>query len=168
MRAKTINEIRRGGDALRTMGAGKDRVLSTISVIRREMPSILTSVTMDRSLTQYALDTDIKDDVEQYTSELRGAIDGSMGDYLMVKLDGLPVNGARNFMYGRIITDNSEPRTVFSESYWRQNEDLTTVERVGGRTVLYYPSEDVVTVSMWEIKTNGKYVGLDTAYVRYK
>ena len=168
MRAKTINEIRREDDALRAIDAGRERAFHTLSVIRREIPSLITDETMAAALADYARRTNNPEDVEEYTKALTAAIDGSPDDYIKVDFIDRAMEDGANLLYHRLIPDDIETYHVFSESYWTYHANGRSDEYVGDRKIYYYPTMDVVLILMWDKPKGKREVSLNAVFVRSK
>jgi hypothetical protein len=168
MRAKTINEIRREGDALRAIDAGRERALRTMSIIRREIPSLITDVTMTAALADYARRTNTPEDVDEYTKALIAAIDGSPDDYVKVDFVDRAMEEEVNQLYHRLIPDDIETYHVFKKDYWTYHVNGRSDEYVGDRKIYYYPTMDVVLILMWDKPKGKREVSLNAVFVRSK
>lgn len=168
MRAKRINEIRRDDNVLRSMGAGRERVFPALSAIRREIPSIITDLTMRDALSDYAGRTSIQEDVRDYTEGLHSTIDGSFDDYVKVDFISNSDDSAVKSLYHRLLPDELDADVVISKSYWTYRSDGKSDEYVGDRKIYYYPTVDVVLILMWDKPKRGKEVSLQGVFVRNK
>ena len=168
MRAKTINEIRREDDVLRAIDAGRERAFHTLSVIRREIPSLITDETMAAALADYARRTNTPEDVEEYTKALTAAIDGSPEDYVKADFIDRATEQDVYLLYHRLVPDSSSNGKVFSKSYWTYYANGRSDEYVGDRQLYYYPDVDVVLILMWDKPKGKREVSLNAVFVRSK
>ena len=168
MRAKTINEIRREGDALRAIDAGRERAFHTLSVIRREIPSLITDVTMEAELAKYSKRTNIPLDINKYTNALTDAIEGSPDDYVKVDFINKAMEEEVNQLYHRLLPDDIETDYVFKKDYWTYHVNGRSDEYVGDRKIYYYPTMDVVLILMWDKPKGKREVSLNAVFVRSK
>jgi hypothetical protein len=53
MRAKTINEIKRGGDSLQSMNVGTSRVSPALAYVREICPGCISSVTLTERISRF-------------------------------------------------------------------------------------------------------------------
>ena len=168
MRAKRIDEIRRESDALRAIDAGKEHAFRTLNLIRREIPSIITDVTMGSALAEYAKRTYLEQHVSEYTEALRDAIDGSFDDYVKVDFIERATEEKVNLLYHRIVTDEIETNLVFKRDYWTYRSNGKSDEYIGDRQIYYYPTVDVVLILMWDKPNRQKEASLNAVFVRNK
>jgi hypothetical protein len=139
-----------------------------MSIIRREIPSLVTDITMTTELANYARRTNIPEDVEEYTKALAAAIDGSLEDYVRVDFVDRAMEEDVDRLYHRLISDDMKTYHVFSKNYWSYRINGRSDEYVGDRKIHYYPTMDVVLILMWDKPKGKREVSLNAVFVRSK